>query len=144
VGRNAAEAPIDALELTGVQAAADVESERLDLPNDRRSGLQRSRRSVECGEEAVAGGVDLVSTQPSELPAQGGAERRDEFAPSGVAGFGGDARRVDDVHEEHRGNTARGSVTQHTRSMPGSPAAGQDRGRLTSLDLHWGRHPSSL
>ena len=35
---NAAEAPIDPLELAGVQAAADVESKGLDLPNDRRSG----------------------------------------------------------------------------------------------------------
>jgi hypothetical protein len=93
----------------------------LDIRNDRRRGAQGGRRAVARCEEAIPGGVDLVATLALELPADGAPEGGDQPAPPRITDLRGNPRRVDNVHEQHRGNAARGSVTQHARSMPGPP-----------------------
>src|SRR5207248_5374258 len=62
-----------------------------------------TRGTVERGQEAVAGGVDLAPAEALELPAHRAIVRREEHGPAAVAELRGARRRADDVGEEHRG-----------------------------------------
>ena len=60
-------------------------------------------RAIESREESVAGRVDLVPTEPLELPADDRMVAVEQFAPGPVAEPCGVARRADDVGHEHGG-----------------------------------------
>lgn len=65
--RDPANFAIDHLAFASVEPGADVESQVLDGSRDCGRAADRSRRAVEACKEAIAGRVDLATTEPREL-----------------------------------------------------------------------------
>ena len=96
------------LALAGVDARTDVDAELPQRVADRERAADGARRTVERGEEPVAGGVDLAAAKPLELAPNRGVVRAEELAPAAIAELHGPLRRADDVGEENRGEDAVG------------------------------------
>src|SRR5919197_928590 len=86
--------------LAGVEARTQLDAEPPDRLLDRVGGADRPRRPVECGEEAVPRGVDLLPAEPDELDPNGLVVRLEQLAPAPVAELHRALRRADDVGEE--------------------------------------------
>jgi hypothetical protein len=67
------------------------------------SRADRSLGAVEHREEPVSGRVHLAASKPRQLRPDDGVVRVEQGTPVTVADFGGSARRVHDVGEQHRG-----------------------------------------
>src|SRR5688572_669429 len=74
----------------------------MELLADRERAPNCLRRPVEEGEEAVAGGVDLLSGEPRELSAHGVVVRSDKRGPGRVPERSSFLRRADEIGEENR------------------------------------------
>src|SRR5437867_4258230 len=70
--------------------------------SDGAGALNSARRTVEVSEEAVTGGVDLVSAKAGELVTHEAVMLAEQHAPRTVSELGRLRRRVDDVGEQHR------------------------------------------
>jgi hypothetical protein len=70
---------------------------------DRAGAADGTTWPVEGGQEPVAGGVDLVSTEPCQLVAHDGVVLIKERAPAGITECGGSCGGVHDVGEEDGG-----------------------------------------
>jgi hypothetical protein len=101
-GPRAAERRVDLLDLTGVDAAAEVEAYLLHCCRDRRRPAQCLHRLSERREEAVTRGVLLPPAVPLQLLAHHRAEARQHDPPTRVSELGGERGRANDVNEEHR------------------------------------------
>ena len=73
------------LALARVQTCSQFDPERPDGSRDCLGAADRSRGTIEAGDEAVAGRVDLRSPKPSELVTHGLVMRVEERAPTPVA-----------------------------------------------------------
>ena len=88
-------------------AFADVDAgTQVDSVSDARCGdcvgaAHRSRWSVEGCEEAVTGGVDLLTSEPFELRSDDRVVLVELGPPPLIADFGESFGRRDDVHEHH-------------------------------------------
>src|SRR5919197_291292 len=100
VNRDAAHLPVRELALAGVEPGSELEPEPPDRLLDRVGGPDCPRRSVECCEEAVPRGVDLLPPETVELDTNGLVVRLEQLAPAPVAELHRALRRADDVGEE--------------------------------------------
>ena len=80
-----ADLAVDQLALAGVQAGADLEAELAHRLGDRAGAADRPGRAVEGGEEAVAGGVDLLAAEPDQLAPDERVVALEQVAPAPVA-----------------------------------------------------------
>src|SRR4029079_19158459 len=87
------------LKLAGVQSGTYGQPERRHRSDDRLSAADGSRRSVEPGEEAVAGRLDLLAPEPDQLPPDRGVMELDEVTPPCIADLDQAIRAADDVGE---------------------------------------------
>ena len=78
-------------------------------------------RTVESGEEAIAGGVDFAAAMPLQLCSHGAVMGRDEVAPSPVTEPDGKLRRANDVGEQDGGKDSLGQgAAPHAAKCRGS------------------------
>ena len=88
------------LDLAGVDAGPDLEPDAPTASTIALARADRPRRSVEHGEEAVAGRVDLAAAEARQL----GSDRRvmalEQLPPAAVAELRRELRRADDVREQ--------------------------------------------
>src|SRR3990170_3129339 len=94
---------VDPLAFTRVQPGPNFDSQRPNLLDDRLGTANCARRTIERGEEPIAGRVDLGSAIALEERPHRRVVAFDEFPPRAVAELGGFLRRADDVGEEDRG-----------------------------------------
>ena len=92
---------IGQLDLARVQAGAHLQADGADGLADSRGASDRSGRSIEDGQEPVAGRLDLAAAVSVQLGPYGEVMRRKERSPTLVAELGSTAGGVDDVREEH-------------------------------------------
>lgn len=85
VDRKAANIGADQFHLTGVNSSADGDAEVADRRTDCLRASNRPGGSVEEGQEAVAGSVDLASAKPVELATRPLVVLGEQFAPGGIA-----------------------------------------------------------
>src|SRR6266540_3187475 len=85
---DAADLVAEELTLPGVHPAADLETEVANCFGDRLRTHDRARRAVECGEESVAGVVDLAAPEPVELATDERVMTLEELGPGVVAHLG--------------------------------------------------------
>ena len=90
-----------ALDLAGVEAGTDVHADGADPLLDRSGAVDRSRRSVEGGQGAVARGLDHPAPMPLDL-VRGGVVMAGEELRSNLVAQPTACRRVADVGEEDR------------------------------------------
>src|SRR4029453_8282529 len=91
----------DLLALPCVEPGPNLEAEVLHRVDDRAGTADRARRSVERGEEAVTGGVELLPAEPHELSPHQRVVLGEQVAPTAVAELDQFRRRADDVGEEN-------------------------------------------
>jgi len=84
-----------------VQPSADFQVELADGVLDRKGAADRPRRSVESGEEAVAGGVHLLSAEAAQLRADALVMLLQQPPPGAVAQLSRPRGRVDNVGEKN-------------------------------------------
>ena len=87
--------------LTGMKAGADVDPKLSGTVSDRLSAVDRTRRAVECGQESVAGGVDLLAPVHREFPTNDFSMAAEELGPSMIAQLRQTLRRADEIGEQH-------------------------------------------
>jgi len=92
----------DLLALAGVHAAANFEAELADALRDRACAHDRARWSVECGEETVAGVVDLAAAVQVKLTADARVMTLEQVGPAAVAESVRLLGRADQIGEEDR------------------------------------------
>src|SRR5262249_27959405 len=85
VHRDAGELAVDELGLACVEASSDAEAESADRLGDRRGAADPARGAVERGDEAVAGGADLLTAEALELAPHQRVVALEEIAPLAVA-----------------------------------------------------------
>ncbi len=88
------------LHLSGVQAAADADTQRADTVGDSLGASDGSGRPVEGCEEPVASGVYLPTPPPLQLGSNGRMVPVEQIAPSRVAQGNRLPGRINDVGEE--------------------------------------------
>src|SRR4051812_34534349 len=101
--RDPADVVAHELDLTGVDARTDLESETWHRARDRQGAADRPCRPVECGKESVAGGIDLATAIPSEFLTDQGVVPLEQVLPCPVSDGACPFRRCDDVGEEDGG-----------------------------------------
>ena len=89
------------LDLARVEAGAHVQTERLEVLANGERALDRSSRSVERRQEAVANCLHLGAAVAVELATHRRVVTVEQLAPGSVAELAGPLRGVDDVGEEH-------------------------------------------
>jgi len=89
------------LHFSGMQSRPNLDPERPHRLHSRLSAPHRSCRTVEGGEESVAGRLDLAAAIPCEGRTHRGVVTLDEVTPTSVSELGDLLRRLDDVGEEH-------------------------------------------
>jgi hypothetical protein len=85
VDGNAGDAVAAELDLASVKADPYLKAERRNGVAHRTSGLDCSPGSVEDGEEAITGGVDLPTAEAFQLATDGRVVSVEDVAPSSVA-----------------------------------------------------------
>ena len=90
--REATDVVLDELDLTGVDADTDLQSQNADAVPDRGRTAQRRDRTLESGYEAVPGGVDLVATETIELRPDQAIVLAQQLSPAAVAQAPGSGR----------------------------------------------------
>jgi hypothetical protein len=101
-------------DLAGMQPRPNVEPEGLGLRDDLSGASHGARASVERGEEAVAGGLDLTTAVTLEGTPNDRIVLIAELAPRAMTDPRSLLGRIDDVGEQHRGGhevTLRSLVT---------------------------------
>jgi hypothetical protein len=101
---------------------ANLQVERAQVVADCPGRAYSAGRPVERREEAVAGSVDLGSSEALEVTAHDGMVLVEKLAPAPVAEGGGALRRADDVGEDER--------LQHPVGVGRVARAGQELLRL--------------
>src|SRR4051794_13991447 len=91
----------DEFALASMQTATDPQIERAHRVTDRARATHGTRRPVERGKKAVAGGVDFAPTILAEHAPSFGIERIQQDAPGTVAKCGGAFRRSCNVDKQH-------------------------------------------
>ena len=89
------------LDLAGVNARTDPQVERDEAVHHRERTPDCARGALEGREEAVPGGLDLLTAEDDELAPSRAVVRREELAPRAVAEALGGPRRADDVRDEN-------------------------------------------
>ena len=84
-----------------MQAGAHVEAELANGFRDRAGAADRARRTVEAGEESVAGRVDLDAAMAHQLLAHELMMLLQHVSPTAVTERGGTLARADDVGEQN-------------------------------------------
>src|SRR5579862_1986734 len=84
-----------------MQAGTKVEAEFGDVGDDCLRTADGPRRAIEGREEAIAGGVELLSAETGELASHDRVVLREQVAPLPVAEFGRALGGTDDVSEEN-------------------------------------------
>jgi hypothetical protein len=87
----------------GVHANPGREPDTSQVVTESAGAADRATRPVEGGQEAIAGGVDLASTEPCQVPAHDRVVLVEERAPAGVTECGGSRGGIHDVGEENGG-----------------------------------------
>src|SRR5579872_1578220 len=94
--------PVVGLDLAGVQAASDVNAQRMDSLGDRTSTTDCPSGSVESGKKPVAQRLDLAATVARQFASDRCMMRIEQIMPALVADLLGSRGRADDVREQHR------------------------------------------
>jgi len=102
VDRDTAELFTDELALPGVKAASDLETEFAHRLSDCASAQNCSGGPVECGEDPVAGVVDLLAAEAVELPANERVMTPQNVRPGRIASLDRSFSRADKIREENR------------------------------------------
>jgi len=89
------------VELSGVEADADLDTELVHALDDRERATDGARRPVEDGKEAVASPIDLSAAKTSELAAKESVMVADQGTPPGIAESDRPTRGLHHVSEEH-------------------------------------------
>ena len=84
-----------------MESGPDLDVEYLQRVSDRRGGLNGTGRSIEGGEESVAGRVQLLALEPRELATDDRVMSLEELAPRRVADSRRQLGRAYDVGEEN-------------------------------------------
>ena len=92
--------PVQQLTLACVETRAHLQLQRVHVLDDRLRAPDRPRRPIEAREEPVAGGVDLTSPEPDELPPYQLVVTLQELVPSTISQHCRPLGRTDDVGEE--------------------------------------------
>jgi hypothetical protein len=100
---DASDLPGDRLDLAGVHAGTNLDPQFLHGLGDRSRTAHASRRPVECGEEAVARGVDLPATEATEHGSHHPVVTLHQVPPPLVPELGCLLGGADDVREHHSG-----------------------------------------
>ena len=96
--------------------------ERLD---DRDGAGDRLGRTVERGEEPIAGSVDFAATKSLQLRSHRAVMGRNEVAPSSITEADGQLSRADDVGEQDGGKDTLGrDAAAHAAKCRGSVNSG--------------------
>src|SRR5512132_216553 len=98
--------PVNRLALPGVQACSDLDAQRAHPFEGRLGAPDRSCRTVESGQEAVPGRVDLGAAVPGEQRTDDRVMLLQYVAPSLSPEFGGHLSGCDDIGEENSGEHA--------------------------------------
>jgi hypothetical protein len=85
--------------LSDMQARSDRDAKLAHCRDDCSGGVNRLSRLIKRCEEAVSGGIDLSTTEPLELPANGSVVRRDQPLPCPVAKPDGQVSRAHYIRE---------------------------------------------
>src|ERR687898_391295 len=132
----------DKLDFPCVYSRADRDPTRSERLLQASGARHCPRRAVKSGEETVARMVDLAATVGVELFAHDIVVLLDELHPGGVASFGCEVRRVDDVSDHHRRKLAvqdrhgpRSSQELLHLAEQQSEVAGADRKRVRARQL---------
>jgi hypothetical protein len=96
----------DHLTFSSVNARANMDAEFPDRVHNSSSATDRTCRTIERRQEAVAGSVDLSPSVPRELITNKGVMLRKKLFPSSVAEFDQSVRRLDDIREQYGGEYA--------------------------------------
>src|SRR5687767_12094944 len=86
----------DEVNLAGVHAGPDLESDPANAITYRAREVERASRCVEDREEPVAHRLDLASSEVPELPSNDHVVLIEQFLPARISGSFGRRRRVDD------------------------------------------------
>jgi hypothetical protein len=103
---DAADPPVDRLALAGVKPRPHLDTQRVDVLDDRLRAPDGPRRTVERGEEPVAGRVHLPPAEACEERTDTRTMALDERAPRAVAELSRLLGRSHDVGEENGGKHA--------------------------------------
>src|SRR5438067_11934507 len=95
------------LALAGVDSRPHLEAEAAQVLADRAGALDRAARTVEGGEDAVPGGVDLFAPVLAQPPPDHGVVPLEQLPPGAVAERRCPLGRADEVGEENRREYAR-------------------------------------
>jgi len=128
VHRDPGQVAVDPAALAGVDAGAQLESQRADCVAHARGPADRAAGAVEDDEEAVAGGLDLVAPGERELAAEDRVVLGQHARPALVAEGGGVGGGVDDVGEDDRGEDRIGGGAGATLRGGHERRAARDRG----------------
>src|SRR5690242_8743880 len=98
--RDTRELVVADLALADMNPRAHVDSERAKRVADCSGGMDRARRSVECGEEAVTRGVEFSTSIARKLVADRRMMALQEIPPPRISHTRHEFRRTDDVGEQ--------------------------------------------
>src|ERR1700730_6878800 len=90
-------------DLPGVNAGANLETERVQVPDDVLGAAHRARWSVKRDQEGIAEGFDLAAAVSPKLSPDRAVVARKQSLPVFIAEFCRLRGRADDVAEEHGG-----------------------------------------
>src|SRR5688500_5261052 len=97
--RDAAHVVLGELNLTSMQACANLDAERSHGLGDRRRAADRPCWSIEGGEKAIPKRLHLVATEPRKLSAYGSMVGIQQIPPTLIAQLLGMSRRAHNVSE---------------------------------------------
>jgi hypothetical protein len=129
---NAADVIADRFALAGMQPGANLNAERPDFVGDGASAAHAACRTVESGQNTVAGPLDFMAAEAGEGAPDRGVMIVKEVAPAMIAERSSFLGRADDVGKKHRGKTTgRRGRTARGDQRPaafGTPAAAHGGG----------------
>ena len=89
------------LTVSGVNASSNVNAELLDRVGDRPAAANRTRRTVKCRQEAVAGSIDFATAMPRKLLTNKQVMLCEKVFPCAVTKFDYPRGGANDVREKY-------------------------------------------
>ena len=101
IDRNAGDVSFTVLDLPRVKSCPNIDAEPPGRVKHRACAADRPRRTIEDGEEPIAGGFDLLAAEPLQLSADHHVMIIESLTPDAVTQCRGLSRRINDVRKEH-------------------------------------------
>ena len=99
--RNAAEFFVHHFAFSGVNASANVNAELLDRVGDRQAAANRTRRTIESSQKAVARRIDFPTAVPLKLLTNEQVMLSKKVLPCAVAEFDHSRGRANDIRKKY-------------------------------------------